>query len=147
MKTRPLNTIFGRSDLLARLQAHATHLVRLQRKLDAALPAASHGAASVANFKEGELTIHVVSPVMATRLRLSLESLKTRLQVAGEPVTSIKVKVRASPFQGNFRTEEAPVRPIGRDGRAALETLADSLAPEDPLARALRHMVSRCARR
>lgn len=146
MKTSPLNKYFGRSDVLARLQEHAAHLMRLQRKLDAALPASSTGAAQVANFQEGELIIHVASPTMATRLRLGMESLKTSLQVAGEPVSSIKIKVRASPFRGNRAGEEATVRPIGRGGRAALQELADGLGPDDPLACALRRMVERCAK-
>jgi hypothetical protein len=146
MKTSPLNKFFGRSDVLARLQEHASRLIRLQRKLDAALPASSAGAAQVANFQDGELIIHVASPTMATRLRLSMGSLKTSLQVAGEPVNSIKIKVRASPFRGNHQEKEAQVRPIGRGGRAALQELADGLAADDPLARALRRMVERCAK-
>lgn len=145
MKTSPLYRIFGQSDVLARLQEHAKHLVRLQRKLDAALPRGSQGAAQVANFQNGELIIHVASPAMSTRLRLSQESLKTALQVAGEPVTSIKVKVRASPFRGNYAKHDTPVRPIGQGGREALEALADNLGQDDPLARALRNMVARSA--
>lgn len=143
MKTSPLSRIFGRSDVLARLQEHANHLIRIQRKLDAALPRGSQGAAQVANFIDGELILHVVSPAMSTRLRLSQESLKKALQVAGEPVTSIKVKVRASPFRGNHPEQEVPARSIGKGGRAALESLAESLGNDDPLARALRRMVER----
>lgn len=146
MKTSPINNFLGRSDVLARLQEHAGRLMRLQRKLDAALPRGVRGAASVANFHDGELILHVTSPAVATRLRLSLETLKTALQVAGEPVSSIKVKVRASPFKGNGIDAEAPVRPIGAEGRNALLSLADNLASDDPLARALRHMVDRCTR-
>lgn len=145
MKTSPLNRIFGRSDVLARLQEHANHLIRLQRKLDAALPRGSQGAAQVANFQNGELILHVASPAMSTRLRLSQESLKTALQIAGEPVTSIKVKVRANPFRGNHSAQETPVRPIGKGGRDALQSLADGLGQDDPLARALRRMVDRSA--
>ncbi len=146
MATSPLNRFIGRSDVLARLQDHAARLQRLQRKLDAALPAVSRGAAQVANFQDGELILHVVSPVMATRLKLGLETLKHALQVAGEPVQSIKVKVRASPFRGNGREEEVSVRPIGAGGRAALQTLAEDLKPDDPLARALKRMIDRSAK-
>lgn len=150
MKTRPRTTplvsFLSQSDALARLQEHAGRLVRLQRKLDAALPAAVSGAARVANFQDGELILHVVSPAMATRLRLSMESLKRALLTAGEAVSTIKVKVRASPFRGNYQAEEVAPRPIGRNGREALQALADGLREDDPLARALRRMVDRCAK-
>ena len=146
MATSPLNRFIGKSDVLARLQDHAARLLRLQRKLDAALPAVMRGAAQVANLQEGELIVHVSSPVMATRLKLSLSTLKSSLQAAGEPVESIKIKVRASPFQGNGRQEEVEVRHIGAGGKAALQHLADELRPDDPLARALKRMVERSAK-
>ncbi|MDP5238126.1 DciA family protein [Uliginosibacterium sp. 31-16] len=146
MATSPINKFFIKSDVLSRLQDHANHLIRLQRKLDAALPAASRGAAQVANLQDGELILHVTSPVMATRLKLGLESLKDSLQAAGEPVRSITVKVRVSPFQGTGREEEAEVRPIGAGGREALQHLAEELKPDDPLARALKRMVERSAK-
>lgn len=146
MATSPLNRFIGRSDVLARLQDHAARLQRLQRKLDAALPAVSRGAAQVANLQDGELILHVASPVMATRLKLGLETLKASLQAAGEPIQNIKIKVRTSPFEGNGREEEVQVRPIGAGGRAALQGLADDLQPDDPLARALKRMVERSAK-
>ena len=146
MASSPISKFFSHSDPLARLQDHARLLLRLQRKLDAALPAAARGAASVANLLDGELTVHVTSPVMATRLKLSQESLRASLQAAGEAVSSIRIKVRASPFQGNGQAEEAEVRPIGTGGREALLQLADELKPDDPLARALRRMVERSAK-
>ncbi|MBS1207851.1 MAG: hypothetical protein H6R19_249 [Proteobacteria bacterium] len=145
MATSPIHKLFGQSEILSRLQDHANRLIRLQRTLESALPAASSGAAQVANFQEGTLTIHVASPVMATRLKLGLESLKSRLQAAGEPVESITVKVRTSPFQGRNEQEEAEVRPIGSGGRAALLQLSEGLKPDDPLALALKRMVERSA--
>lgn len=145
-RTTPLVSFLGQSDALARLQEHAGRLLRLQRKLDAALPAAVSGAAMVANFQDGELTLHVISPAMSTRLRLSQESIKRSLLMAGEAVSTIKVKVRASPFRGNHQPEELAPRPIGRGGREALQALADSLREDDPLARSLRRVIDRCAK-
>jgi hypothetical protein len=146
MATSPLNRFIGKSDVLARLQDHAGRLVRLQRKLDLALPAAARGGAQVANLQDGELIIHVTSPVMATRLKLGMESLKGSLQAAGESITSIKIKVRANPFQGNGREEDVEVRHIGREGKAALQHLAEDLKPDDPLAKALKRMLDRSAK-
>lgn len=143
MATSPINKLFGQSDVLSRLQDHANRLIRLQRKLDLALPAVSRGAVQVANLQEGELTVHVTSPVMATRLKLGLESLKASLQAAGEPIRTITVKVRVSPFQGQGQQAEAEVRPIGTGGKEALLQLSNELKPDDPLAQALKRMLDR----
>lgn len=145
MATSPIHKFFGKSDVLSRLQDHANRLIRLQRKLDAALPAATRGAAQVANLQDGELTLHVASPVMATRLNLGLESLKGSLQAAGEPIRSIKVKVRANPFQGTAAAEDVAARPIGQGGKRALQNLAEELGEEDSLAQALKRMVDKSA--
>lgn len=143
MAASPLNRFFNKSDPLSRLQEHANRLMRLQQKVDKALPAAVRSGAHVANLQDGELILHVSSPVMATRLKLGLESLKGSLQAAGEPIHTIKIKVRANPFQGNGREDGVAVRPIGREGKAALQHLAEELSPDDPLAKALKRMVDR----
>jgi hypothetical protein len=143
MATSPISKLFGQSDVLARLQDHALHLLRLQRILDATLPPATRGSAHIANLQEGELIVHVQSPAMATRLRLCIESLKTALQTHGEAVTAIRIKVRTVRFQGDSVTTDAPDRHIGAQGKDALRRLGDSLGESDPLALALKRMIDR----
>jgi len=146
MATSPINKLFRQSEVLSRLQDHANRLIRLQRKLDAALPASSRGAAQVANLLDGELILHATSPVMATRLKLGLQTLKANLQAAGEPVQSITVKVRVNPFLGKPEADEVKVRPIGEGGREALIHLSEGLEADDPLAKALKRIVERSAK-
>jgi hypothetical protein len=146
MATSPINKLFRQSEALSRLQDHANRLIRLQKKLDASLPAASRGAAQVANLQDGELTLHATSPVMATRIKLSLQTLKANLQAAGEPVQTITVKVRVNPFLGKAEADEVKVRPIGEGGRDALLHLAQELEADDPLAKALKRIVDRSSK-
>lgn len=145
MATRSLESFFSRSDVLARLHDHAERLQRLQRLVDAGLPANVRGAVRVANFQDGELILHVTSPALATRMKMSVASLRDNLMVAGEPVNAVQVKVRTTPFVGLNPEAEAPVRPIGADGKAALLALSEHLREDDPLARALRRMVDKSA--
>ena len=144
MASTPLAKLLGSSDVLSRLQDHALRLVRMQRLVDTALPPALQGRAQVANFSEGKLTLHVQSPAMATRLKLSLETLKETLYAAGQVVTEVKVKVRAVPYSTGY-AEHAPSRHIGLQGRESLQSLSDSLKPDDPLAQALKRMVKNSA--
>ncbi|PAS97691.1 MAG: hypothetical protein CGU28_03870 [Candidatus Dactylopiibacterium carminicum] len=145
MVARALDSFFSRSDALSRLQDHAERLQRLQRLVEAGLPLATRGAVRVANFQEGELTLHVTSPALATRLKMSLNGLQTNLVAAGEPVGLIKVKVRTTPFVGLELPEDVEARPIGAGGKAALLALSEQLRSEDPLAAALRRMVKHSA--
>jgi hypothetical protein len=117
----------------------------MQRIVDSALPGHMRDQARVANFIDQCLTLHVQSPAMATRLRLSLDSLRNTLQAAGQAVAEIKVKVRSIPFAGNGYAELSISRRISGVGRESLLQLSDGLKQDDPLAQALRRMVERSA--
>lgn len=143
MSTSPLSTFMGRADALARLREHATYLARLQRKVEACLPANSRPAVHVANLHDGELILHVESPALAARLKLSQNGLIRDLQIAGEPVNALRIKVRTQPFQGNEHYDASEVRSIGAGGKEALRSLEANLNPDDPLASALRRMLER----
>lgn len=143
MSTSPLSKFMGKSDALARLREHANYLSKLQRKVEACLPANSRPAIHVANLQEGELVLHVESPALAARLKLSQNGLINELQIAGEPVKTLKIKVRTQSFQGNDRYDTSEVRSIGTGGKEALRMLEENLDPDDPLASALRRMLDR----
>lgn len=143
MTTSPLNNFLNRSEALARLHEHASYLARLQRKLETSLQPAMRKGVHVANLADGELTLHVDTPTLATRLKLSQKSLLADLQVAGEPVRTLRVKVRAQPYLGNDRYDVAEPRAIGEGGKEALGALQATLRPDDPLARALQRILSR----
>jgi Dna[CI] antecedent, DciA len=143
MCAAPLNRFLGSNDALSRLRDHAARLVRLQTQLERHLAANMHGAVSVANFEAGILTVHVNSPALASRLKMSIESLRSSLSDAGEPIQGIRVKVRAvhSSERGGLIARET--RSIGTAGKTALSALGDKLDPDSPLARALRAMVEK----
>jgi len=143
MSTSPLSTFMGQSDALARLREHAAYLARLQRKVEACLPANSRPAVHVANLRDGELVLHVESPALAARLKLSQNGLISDLQIAGEPVNALRIKVRTQPFQGNDHYDASEVRSIGTGGKDALRALQANLDPADPLAGALQRMLER----
>ena len=64
--TSPIDNFLGSGDTLARLQAHAGRLMRLQRQLEALLPDYMAGACKVANLKGEDLVIHVESAGLGT---------------------------------------------------------------------------------
>lgn len=141
MAASPLNKLFGSDEVLARLQDHARRLQRLQSVVDRCLPPNFRGLVSVANFNDGILMLHVPSPALATRIKLSGETIRGDLLAMGELVESVQTKVRAP----NVRAQAAkPVkRQIGAEGKAALDELRGKLKADDPLAAALARMISR----
>src|SRR5262245_4214600 len=94
MCAAPLQRFLGGNDALTRLRDHAARLVRMQATLEKQLPAGMLGAVSVANFEDGILVLHVQTAALASRLKMSSESLRTALMAANEPVMGIRIKVR-----------------------------------------------------
>lgn len=141
MPATPLNKLFAGNETLARLQDHARRLQRLQGVVDRCLPPNFRGLVAVANFSDGVLTLHVPSPALATRIKMSSETICNDLFALGECVESVHTKVRAPRAQP--RQAAAPKRQIGAEGKAALDELRASLKADDPLAAALARMISR----
>lgn len=143
MATGQLNRFLGSDDALARLRDHAARLVRLQGQLERQLPANMLGAVSVANFDAGVLILHVNTPALASRLKMSIDTLRSALSAVGEPIQGIRIKVRAvhSSERGGLYARET--RSISTQSKAALKNLGESLDPESALARALREMVDK----
>ncbi|MFT3734162.1 MAG: DciA family protein [Rhodocyclaceae bacterium] len=143
MSAGQLNRFLGSDDALSRLRDHAARLVRMQGQLERQLPPNMLGAVSVANFETGILTLHVSTPALASRLKMSQESLRAALSAAGEPIQGIRIKVRAvhSSERGGLYARET--RSISPQSKAALKNLGESLDPGSALARALREMVNK----
>ncbi len=140
MCATPLKRFLGASDALSRLQDHAARLVRLQRQLESSLPDNMLGAVSVANFEAGILTLHASTPALASRLKMSLETLRNDLLALNEPVQDIRVKVRAVHSSERHALYASEERHIGESGKQALKELEDKLGADTPLGQALKRM-------
>lgn len=142
MAATPLDKILGKSDALTRLHDHALRLQRLQRVVDRSMPPNLRGLVAVANINEGTLTLHVPTPALATRIKMSGETIKHDLLGQGELVEVIQTRVRAT-HTGSGTHQEKPARRIGSSGREALDDLRRKLKVDDPLAQALQKMLER----
>lgn len=137
--TSPIDAFLGSGEALARLQAHAARLLRLQRQLGDLLPAYMADACRVANLKNEELIIHVDSAGLAVKLRQAVPSLLADFSRAGVILGDIKVKVAIR----EYRPAPPPVpdRHVSDSTRSGLDQLAASLPADSPLAKALRRFV------
>lgn len=134
----PIRKILGNTQPLAHLHDHVARLIRLQKLVARHLPPVMREVVRVANFQAGTLFLHVPSPALATRLKLSQESLRTALLNAGENIMEFKIKVRVD--RGERPKAPPPRRHISGEGRHALQDLRERLRADDPLARALKKL-------
>ena len=138
-KTNPIDTYLGSGDSLARLQAHAGRLLRLQRQLASLLPDYMAAACKVANLKGEELVIHVESAALAVKLRQAVPSLLADFARIGVLLRDIKVKVAVPEYRPP--APPAPDRHVSESTRSGLGSLAETLPADSPLAKALRRFV------
>lgn len=136
--TSPIDNFLGSGDTLARLQAHAGRLMRLQRQLEALLPDYMAAACKVANLKGEDLVIHVDSAGLAVKLRQAVPSLLADFARAGVILRDIKVKVAVREYRP---PAPPPQRHVSESTRSGLGDLAASLPADSPLARALKRFV------
>ena len=139
--TSSINTYLGSGDSLARLQAHAGRLLRLQNLLSGLLPDYMASACRVANLKGDELVIHVTSAGLAVKLRQAAPSLLADFARAGVVLGDIKVKVAVAEYRP--AAPPVPQRHVSERARAGLGELAASLPADSPLAKALKRFVKR----
>ncbi|MFT4173573.1 MAG: DciA family protein [Rhodocyclaceae bacterium] len=138
-----IGDVFGSSDALSRLQEHAQRLVRAQRVVDQQVPRAMRGTVAVANLRDGVLVLHVPTPALATRLKMSAESLRNALRDTGMPIEELQVKVRPvqmAPASGLYTAEN---RTIGSKGRQAFGELTNHIDSRTPLGQALGRFLKR----
>jgi hypothetical protein len=139
MATTSINNYLRGGDNLARLQAHAGRLLRLQRQLADLLPDYMARASKVANLKGDELVIHVESAGLAVKLRQAVPSLLVDFAREGVLLRDIKIKVAVREYRPP--APPAPDRHVSDTTRTGLETLAASLPDDSPLAKALKRFV------
>jgi hypothetical protein len=112
MSASSIDNFLGSGDTLARLQAHAGRLLRLQQQLGELLPDYLADACRVANLKGEDLVIHVESAGLAVKLRQAVPSLLADFARAGVILRDIKVKVavRRIPARATASTPSARER-------------------------------------
>ena len=137
--TSPIDTYLGSGDSLARLQAHAGRLMRLQRQLAQLLPDYMADVCKVANLKGEDLVIHVESAGLAVKLRQAVPTLLADFARAGVLLRDIMVKVSVPEYRPTPPPVEA--RHVSETTRAGLGDLAASLPADSPLAKALKRFV------
>ena len=138
-----LGKFIHRDNALARLYDHAARLTRLQRVVDKLVPSTMRNAVAVANLEDGELTLHVPTSALATRLKMSRDTLLADLQANGQALTSLRIRVRPIQGPGPDISQASAPRQIGSQGRQALEALKSSTRADSPLGEALKKMLDK----
>ncbi|HEX5125738.1 MAG TPA: hypothetical protein VFW00_03280, partial [Rhodocyclaceae bacterium] len=87
------------------------------------------------------LTLHATNPSIASRLNMSIDSLIAAMQTGGQPVTAVKVKVRAIQNAATGKPEATHSRHLGNQGRTALDALQQKVDAASPLGAALKKML------
>lgn len=137
--TSSIDAYLDSGDALARLQAHAARLMRLQRQLDELLPDYLAAACKVANLKGEDLILHVESAGLAVKLRQAIPSLLNDFARAGVLLRDIKVKVAVPQYRP---PAPPPVALQASDAtRSGLQNLANSLPADSPLTKALQRFL------
>ncbi len=145
MRARPLDHYLNSNESMARLAAHAGHLLKLQQSFEKAVPAMLAKSCRVANFKLGVVIIHAENGAVAAKLRQIAPSLSEDFRSRGEQVTEIRIKVQ--PLDAALQHKPTPhAATLGEGGRASLGRLAETL-PEGPLRTALEGFVKKTATR
>ncbi|MBL8459778.1 DciA family protein [Zoogloea sp.] len=139
MSTSSIDNFLGSGDSLAKLQAHASRLLRLQQQLGGLLPHYMADACRVANLKGETLIVHVESAGLAVKLRQAVPSLLADFAREGVILREIKVKVAMREYRP--ATPPPPHRHVSDATRSGLDHLAASLPADSPLAKALKRFV------
>ena len=139
---RNIADLIGADRNLARLSAHASQLLKLQRIFERAVPAALAKHGRVANMKLGKVVIHAGNNAVAAKLRQLTPRLTDAFRQAEVDVNQIQVKVQPN-------ADAAPViKPdthasIGIRTKQGLTSLAQKLPDESPLKAALQRLADR----
>lgn len=121
---------------LAVLLPEAERLALLNRRLGEALPPAIAKRSRVMALDGDSLIVHCDNGAAASRLRSQAASLAKLLSSEAQPVTTLKVKVRA-----DWSRADKPEKPgLGKDALSALDALEETL-PDGNLKTALARMI------
>ena len=141
---RLLGQVLQTEATLADLQRRRERELRLQLRLQRALPPALAAHVSVADARSQELELVAASGAAAALLRQRAPDVLHKLAGEGWEFTVIKVRVQARPARSD--PAKAPMKQLDAAAGATLDALASRLGDE-PLAKALRRLASRAGRR
>lgn len=140
MRARSLDDCLNADAALARLTAHAGHLLKLQRIIDATLPAPLARATRIANYRAGIVFLHSDNGAVAAKLRQLAPSLSDQLRSSGAEITEIRVKVQAREGEESEEKGEA-IAPLGSRTKQGLTELSTSLPEDSPLKASLERLL------
>lgn len=124
------DVLADRSDGLAQLASRARALEQVAKALEELLHGALANQVHVGNVRDGQLTVIVPSPSIASRIRLEAPRIARELAAKGIPVEGIAVKVRPG-HQPPQAPKAGKPQQLPDAARRALLDLA-SLCDDDP---------------
>ena len=140
MQARSLDDCLNADAALARLTAHAGHLLKLQRIIDASLPSTLGRASRIANYRAGIVFLHADNGAIAAKLRQLAPSLSEQLRSSGAEITEIRIKVQAREGAEPDRKFDA-IAQIGSRAKQGLTSLSTSLPDDSPLKASLERLL------
>jgi hypothetical protein len=141
---RLLGQVLQTEATLADLQRRRERELRLQLRLQRALPPALAAHVSVADARSQELELIAASGAAAALLRQRAPDVLHKLAGEGWEFTVIKVRVQARPAAAE--PAKVPMKQLDVAAASTLEALASRLGDE-PLAQALRRLARHAGRR
>ncbi len=141
---RLLGQVLQTEATLADLQRRRERELRLQLRLQRALPPALAAHVSVADARSQELELVAASGAAAALLRQRAPDVLHKLAGEGWEFTVIRVRVQARPAPAE--PTKAPMKQLDEVAATTLDALASRLGDE-PLAKALRRLARHAGRR
>lgn len=139
-RSRSLEDYLSSDAGLARLSAHARHLLQFQRLFEAVTPLARQSR--IANVRGGRIIIHANNGTVATKLRQLEPRLVAVFRNEATEVTGLDIRLQPTTGSpGPIRKERAAG--IGIQQKHALTSLADALPEGSSLKEALKRLVDR----
>jgi len=140
MQARSLDDCLNADAALARLTAHAGHLLKLQRIIDTTLPTPLKRACRIANYRLGVVFIHADNGAVAAKLRQLAPSLCEELRSSGGEITEIRIKVQPREVTDPVQIGET-VPQLGSRTKQGLTNLSLSLPSDSPLRASLERLL------
>lgn len=138
--TKRLSDIINKENtLVARLFHKASILKQVDAEISELLPAGFAGKAKVANISRKEITIHITSAALLTRLRLQQNQLvqKINQNYTWADIQKVNIKVRP---QGQPRTAPPADQPIRSEKIATEISKAADQCHDENLSQSLRRL-------
>ena len=140
MQARTLNDCLHAEETIARLTAHAEHLLKLQRIIDATLPNSLLRSCRIANYRLGIVFLHADNAAVAAKLRQLAPRLCDELRSSGREITEIRVKLQPNqPIES--AAPQKNIAPLGVRTKQGLTKLSMSLPGDSPLKASLERLL------